>query len=77
MDFKYSINSITKEKLVNDYIRMLLKSQNLHDKLEHLYSKNNISYFKNKILKLNRALNRLMVKIMKLKWQLELAYSYA
>lgn len=53
--------------IVIQYILALIKCENLHKKLELTYlSKNNV-----KILKINKAINKLFVKIMHYQWLIE------
>ena len=61
--------------LILKYINLLIKSENIHNKLEKLYLetyKTNI--IKQQILKLNNKLNNLLVAIMKLQWLIEISY---
>ena len=63
------------QPLILKYINLLIKSENLHYKLEKLYLETYKSNFiKQQILKLNNKLNNILVTIMKLQWLIEIYY---
>lgn len=61
-------------KLILEYIMLLIKSEQLHNKLEKLYFKaaNSTSKFlKEQIIKINNALNLVLVELMNHQWLIE------
>ncbi len=61
--------------LILKYVNLLIKSENIHYKLEKLYLETYKSNFiKQQILKLNNKLNNILVTIMKLQWLIEIYY---
>ena len=66
-------------EIIKEYINLLIKSETLHDKLEKLYCKletNASNLIKNQILKLNNALNNIMVKLMEYQWKIDFLNFY-
>lgn len=71
-----TINANLKNTIIK-YITLLIKSEQLHNKLESLYFKISTTpsnFIKKQILNINNALNHLLVEIMKLQWIVELQY---
>ena len=73
------MNTCTKthnlSKLILEYIVLLVKSENLHNKLEELFlnaTNKTSAFINNQIIKLNNALNKVFVDLMKLQWIIEL-----
>lgn len=69
-----SLKTTNLGEIIKDYINLLIKSEALHTKLEKLYCKLETSaskFIKNEILKLNNALNKIMVKLMEYQWKID------
>lgn len=73
------MNTCTKKhnlsKLILEYIVLLVKSENLHNKLEELClnaTNKTSAFINNQIIRLNNALNKVFVDLMKLQWIIEL-----
>jgi hypothetical protein len=74
MELYKTLKSTNLSVIISNYIKLLIKCEILHNKLESLYQKatSKAKSIKNSILKINTAINKLMVEIMEYQWLIEL-----